>query len=89
MKPIEFKEQNIVVAKDQPEYQPLPALIGESQKGEVITCWNLSFKERLILLFTGKVWMMLLMFRNSEGKLNPITPSFLTVDKSDIIIKQK
>lgn len=25
MKPIEFKEQNIVFAKDQPECQPLPA----------------------------------------------------------------
>lgn len=88
MKPIEFKEQNIVVAKDQPEYKPLPALIGSSNKGEVVTCWQLSFNERLKLLFTGKVWMMLLMFRNSEGKLNPITPSYLTVDKSDLIKKE-
>ena len=26
MKPVEFKHQNVVFAKDQPEYQPLPAL---------------------------------------------------------------
>jgi len=26
MKPVEFEHQNIVFAKDQPEYQPLPAL---------------------------------------------------------------
>jgi hypothetical protein len=26
MKPIEFKEKNVVFAKDQPQYQPLPAL---------------------------------------------------------------
>lgn len=40
MKPKEFKGQNIVFAKDQPEYQPLPAL--RMPDGEVITCWGLS-----------------------------------------------
>lgn len=88
MKPIPFKEQTTVVAKDQPQYRPLPALIGTSENGEVITCWKLSFRERLILLFTGKVWMQLLMFRKN-GKINPITPSFLTVDKSELITKTK
>lgn len=29
MKPLEFKEQNIIFAKDQPEYIPLPELAGE------------------------------------------------------------
>jgi hypothetical protein len=60
-------------------------LIKNTPEGEVISCWSLSLKERLILLFTGKLWMQLLMFRNGEGKLNPITPSFLTVNKSDVI----
>ena len=34
MKPVEFKHQNIVFAKDQPEYQPLPALRIDSPTGE-------------------------------------------------------
>ncbi len=31
--------------------------------------------------------MQLLMFRNAEGRINPITPTFLTAKKSDLIIK--
>lgn len=85
MNAIPFKEQNTIVAKDQPQYNSLPALIKNTPEGEVISCWGLSLKERLILLFTGKLWMQLLMFRNAEGKINPITPSLLTVNKSDVI----
>ena len=39
MKPVEFKHQNVVFAKDQPEYQPLPALRLDTPEGEVISCW--------------------------------------------------
>ena len=79
MKPIEFKEQNTIFAKDQPEYQPLPALKMNTIEGQVISCWKLSFKERMKLLFTGKVWMSLMMFGN------PLTPSYLTVNKKELI----
>ena len=34
-------------AKDKPGYQPLPALKIDSPEGEVISCWKMSFKERL------------------------------------------
>jgi len=85
MKPIPFKEQTTVTAKDQPEYQPLPVRIDPSIKGETVSCWSLSLKERIILLFTGKLWMQLLTFRQDDGKLNPITPSYLTVNKSEVI----
>jgi len=78
MKPIEFKEQNVVFAKDQPEYQPLPALRLDTPSGEVITCWGLSWKERLRVLFTGKVWVSLLSFNK------PLTPSLLSTDKNDL-----
>lgn len=82
MKPIEFKEQNVVFAKDQPEYQSLPAFrnINPNGMGEVISCWKLSFRERLRLLFTGKLWVSLCMF----GK--PLTPSYFTTKKSDVLI---
>ena len=75
MKPIEFKHQNVVFAKDQPEYQPLPALKLNTPEGEVISCWKLSFKERIQVLLFGRVWLSLMSFNK------PLTPSFLSVDR--------
>lgn len=82
MEPIEFKEQNVVFAKDQPEYRPLPAMRDGSKEGQVVSCWQLSFKERIKILFTGKMWMSLMMF----GK--PLTPSILSVNKWDTLNKE-
>ena len=78
MNPIEFKHQNIIFAKDQPEYLPLPALKFDTPEGEVVSCWKLTFKERVLIMFTGKVWLSLLSFNK------PLTPSFLAVDRKDI-----
>ena len=78
MKPIEFKQQNVIFAKDQAEYQPLPALRITSLKGEVISCWGLSFKERIKVLFTGKIWMSLMSFNK------PLTPSYLSVNRKEV-----
>jgi len=83
MKAIEFKEQNIVFAKDQPEYIPLPALKIESPYGEVISCWKLSFKERLEVLFKGKIWLSLVTFNK------PLTPSFMATNKKKVFIIQE
>jgi len=83
MKPIEFKEQNVIYAKDQPEYLPLPAFKNDSSYGEVISCWKLSFKERIILLFTGKLWVNLLSFNK------PLTPSYFTVYKKELLINKE
>lgn len=60
MTPISFKEQNMVFAKDQPEYLPLPAF--KSEDGEVISCWSLSWKERIALMFFGRLWLRSLTF---------------------------
>lgn len=54
MKPIKFKHQNITFAENQPEYGSLPALKLDTPEGHVITCWKLSFKERLRILFFGR-----------------------------------
>ena len=78
MKPIEFKHQNIVFANDQPEYMPLPALKIESEQGEVISCWRLSFKERVKVLFSGKVWLSLMSFNK------PLTPSYMSVNRKEV-----
>lgn len=81
MKPIEFPEHNVVFAKDQPEYKPLPAFREpNSEYGEVVSCWKLSFTERLRILFTGKMWVSLMTFNK------PLTPSFFSTKKSDVLI---
>lgn len=78
MKPVEFKHQNIVFAKDQPEYQPLPALRINTPEGEVISCWKMSFSERLRVLFTGRVWLSLMSFNK------PLTPSYMAVRRKEV-----
>lgn len=78
MKAIEFKHQNIVFAKDQPEYIPLPALKLNTPQGEVISCWKMTFKERLKVLITGKIWLNLLSYNK------PLTPSYLTVNRKEV-----
>ena len=80
MKPIKFKEQNCTYAENQHEYLPLPVFKNDSLEGEVISCWKLSLIERLRILFTGKLWVMLMTFNK------PLTPSFLTTKKSDVLI---
>ena len=80
MRPIEFPEQNVVFAKDQPEYLPLPAFKNESPQGEVVSCYKLSWKERLYILVTGKLWISVLSFNK------PLTPQYLSVYKSDVLI---
>lgn len=83
MKPIKFKEQNVVFAENQKEYLPLPACKLDTPEGHVVFCQHLSFIERLRVLFTGKIWCCLLSF----GK--PLTPSLFSTKKSDIIINTK
>lgn len=78
MKPIEFKHQNVIFAKDQPEYLPLPALRIDSPQGEVISCWQMSFKERMKVLLTGKVWLSLMSFNK------PLTPSYMSINRKEV-----
>lgn len=60
MKPVTFKEQNCVFAEDQPEYLPLPC--HKTVDGEVVSCWKLTFRERVKLMFTGRMWWSVLTF---------------------------
>ena len=56
MKSVEFPGHNVVYAKDQPEYLPLPAYKRPGKEGDVTSCWKLSLKERIKLLFTGRIY---------------------------------
>lgn len=79
MKPKNFKEANVTFAANQPGYKPLPAFKNVSPDGEVVSCWNLTFRERLRVLFKGEIWLCLLSFNK------PLTPSFMTTQKSEVL----
>ncbi len=71
-----FPEHNIVFAKDQPEYDPLPARVFKNDpQGRVVFCWGLSWRERLAVFFTGKIWHQVLTFHR------PLQPQLATVNK--------
>lgn len=64
--------QEVVYAKDQPEYLPLPA--HRMPDGLVITCWKLSWRERVLVLFGKHIFLKQLTFNT------PLQPLRLTVD---------
>ena len=70
MKPISFREQSCVIAENQEEYLSLPAW--KSEDGVVISCWELSFIERIKLLFTGLLWLKILTFNKPLQPQRPL-----------------
>lgn len=84
MKPISpiipgLERHEVVIAKDQPEYQPLPALPADGST--VITRWRLSFRERLVALFNGDIYLHVSTF----GR--PLQPVYLSVDEPLLELK--
>ena len=77
MKPIEFDGFNCTYAKDQPEYLPFPVL--KTADGEVISCWALTWRERLHVMFTGRLWYSVLTFNR------PLQPQLPSVRKPNWI----
>ena len=68
MTPVKFKGCNTVFAKDQPEYQALPA----QRAGDmVVTCWALTWRERIEILVRGRLWISVLTFNRL---LQPLLP---------------
>lgn len=66
MRLIEFPGQNVVFAKDQPEYLPLPAYrVPNDQYGRIVCCWDLSWRERFRLLWSGKLWHTVMTFNQA------------------------
>jgi thioredoxin-related protein len=81
MKPIEFEEQNVIYAKDQPEYNPLPAC--KTENGDIATCWELTKEEIEEIQNTGKLWIMVKTFNN------PLQPFYCTTLKKDLFPDNK
>ena len=61
MKPITFYGQTHTIAENQPEYMPLPAHIDDAS-GTITCCWHATWRDRLAILFTGRVWHQVLTF---------------------------
>lgn len=80
MKPIEFKEQNVVFAKDQPEYIPLPA--HKLPDGTIVTVWELTDEEIETLRRTKKLHLNVMTFNQSLQPLFPfIQPDEIVIDR--------
>jgi hypothetical protein len=78
MKPIpikEIKDEPILFAKNQPQYQTLPAY---RYKDNVIICWGLSWKERFQVFLNGRVFVSLKTWKN------PLTPSYASSSFEEI-----
>jgi hypothetical protein len=69
VKPVEFPEQTIIWAKNQPPYFPLPAYTDEK---ETISCWKLTLTERIKILLFGRLWLRQM---NFGGPLQPQSPT--------------
>lgn len=72
---ISFPEQTTVFAENQPEYRPLPAHHFGDESGTIACCWSLTWRERLRVLLSGKIWHQVLTFHQ------PLQPQLLTVEK--------
>ena len=64
-----------VVAANQPQYTPLPVILGREPSGMVTSRWSLTWKERLKALFVGNIFVQVLTYRN------PLQPMKLFVDE--------
>jgi len=63
MNPVNFPEANVIIAKDQPPYKPLPALYCGDDMGTMVTCWQLGEDEIEELKRTRLLWVTILTFK--------------------------
>ena len=80
MHPVEFPQQNKKIAEQQDEYLTLPAFV---DGGRTVSCWKVSFIERVIILVTGKLWLSQLNFSH------PLQPQLVSARSPFIKIKKQ
>lgn len=78
MQIIDIPEKTVVIAKDQPQYIPIPAHQFRDAEGRIAFCWALTWRERLRVLFTGRIWHQVLTFNTA------LQPQKLTVEKPEM-----
>ncbi len=74
MKPIAIKGMNVVYAKNQPEFVPLPAK--KREDGVVYTCWGMTIRERIRVLLRGRIYLSVMTFNN------PLQPLLMSTEKA-------
>jgi hypothetical protein len=68
----------VVYAKDQPKYRPLHAVRNDT--GTVITCWRMTWRERLAAVLHGRIYLTMLTFNKplQPVRLGTAMPEFVT-----------
>jgi len=69
-----------VIAKDQPEYLPLPGVRLLNPEGDLITRWELSDAEIEKLVESRSIYLTMMTFNR------PVTPVMLSVDPPEIAL---
>lgn len=81
---IEFPESNTVIAKDQPEYRPVPAHVLVDEKGNrppegtIVALMQFTPEELAEIQKNGQLWISIWTFKN------PMHPILITPFKKDI-----
>lgn len=75
-----LKLREIVFAKDQPEYRPLPAI--RTADGIVTTRWRLTWRERLLLAWRGSFYLQQMTFGD------PLQPQLPSVDPPEFVASE-
>lgn len=79
MNPIEFKGCNVVYAKDQKEYLPLPAQ--KEEDGTVITLWELSPEERALIAKGANIHVSMMTFNQPLQPIRPYVSDIKITDR--------
>lgn len=79
MRLIEFPEQTVIIAKDQPQYMPLPAHVADGPECTVTCCWRLTWRERFAVLFGGVIWHQIMTFQQR------LQPQLLLAEKPELL----
>lgn len=62
MEAIKFDGCNMTLAEDQPQYLQLPVCYQGGAEGPMTACFKLTLKERIKLLFKGKIFVTQMTF---------------------------
>ena len=68
----EFQQQELVYAKDQPEYNPLPVHI--NSRGVILSRWKLSDAEREAIVNGADIWLYVCTFNQPLQPLRMQVP---------------